>query len=45
MAAIIILLIWLCISATIILMGEDKNAEIEARTAHDTTGELAEPMR
>lgn len=44
MAGVIILLMWLWISAFIILMGAELNAEIEAQTAHDTTVGPDEPM-
>lgn len=37
MAGVIILLMWLWISAYIILLGAEFNAEIEAQTAEDTT--------
>jgi len=44
MAGVIILLMWLWISAFIILMGAELNAEMEAQTAHDTTVGPDEPM-
>ncbi|WP_434223014.1 hypothetical protein [Pseudosulfitobacter pseudonitzschiae] len=37
MAGVIILLMWLWISALIILLGAELNAGIEAQTAADTT--------
>lgn len=44
MAGVIILLMWLWISAFIIMMGAELNAEIEAQTAEDTTVGPDEPM-
>ncbi|MBV7411086.1 YihY/virulence factor BrkB family protein [Maritimibacter sp. DP1N21-5] len=44
MAGVIILLVWLWISAYIILMGAELNAEIEAQTAIDTTVGPEKPM-
>lgn len=44
MAGVIILLMWLWISAYIILLGAEFNAEIEAQTAEDTTVGSDEPM-
>ena len=37
MAGVIILLMWLWISAFIVLLGAELNAEMEAQTTHDTT--------
>jgi len=37
MAGVIVLLMWLWLSAYIVLMGAELNAEIEAQTARDTT--------
>lgn len=44
MAGVIILLMWLWISAFIILLGAELNAEIEAQTKKDTTEGPDEPM-
>lgn len=43
-AGVIILLMWLWISAFIILLGAELNAEIEAQTSKDTTTGSDEPM-
>ncbi|KEO61697.1 YihY/virulence factor BrkB family protein [Thioclava indica] len=40
----IVLLMWLWVSAFIVLMGAELNAEIEAQTRHDTTTGENEPM-
>ena len=44
MAGVIILLMWLWISAFIVLLGAELNAEMEAQTSHDTTVGPDEPM-
>ncbi|MFC6585312.1 YihY/virulence factor BrkB family protein [Sulfitobacter aestuariivivens] len=44
MAGIIVLLMWMWLSAFIIMLGAEINAEIEAQTRHDTTTGRAEPM-
>lgn len=44
MAGAIILLMWLWISAFIVLLGAELNSEIEAQTRHDTTVGPDEPM-
>ncbi|MCQ0969512.1 YihY/virulence factor BrkB family protein [Paracoccus sp. TK19116] len=44
MAGVIILLMWLWISAYIILLGAELNAEMEAQTAEDTTSGKDQPM-
>ncbi len=44
MAGVIILLMWLWISAFIVLIGAELNAEIEAQTTADTTVGQDEPM-
>src|SRR5690606_8657708 len=44
MAGVIILLMWLWISAFIVLLGAELNAEIEAQTSADTTVGPEEPM-
>lgn len=44
MAGVIILLMWLWISAFIVLLGAELNAEIEAQTSADTTVGPQEPM-
>ncbi|MCX7568196.1 YihY/virulence factor BrkB family protein [Sulfitobacter sp. F26169L] len=44
MAGVIILLMWLWISAFIVLMGAELNAEVEAQTTSDTTVGPDEPM-
>ncbi|MDB2551649.1 YihY/virulence factor BrkB family protein [Paracoccus sp. (in: a-proteobacteria)] len=44
MAGVIILLMWLWISAFIVLLGAELNAEIEAQTAADSTVGPDEPM-
>ena len=42
--AVVILMMWFWISAYIILMGAEVNAEMEHQTRHDTTAGHAEPM-
>jgi len=37
LAGVVVLLMWFWISAFIILLGAELNAEMEAQTAHDTT--------
>lgn len=37
MAGVVVLLMWLWLSAYIVLLGAELNAEIEAQTTHDTT--------
>lgn len=44
MAGVIILLMWLWISAFIVMLGAELNAEIEAQTSTDTTVGPDEPM-
>ncbi len=44
LGAVIILLTWMWVSAFIVLMGAELNAEIEHQTRRDTTGGEAEPM-
>ncbi len=44
MAGVIILLVWLWISAFIVLLGAELNAEIEAQTKHDSTTGESEPI-
>ena len=44
MAGVIILLMWLWISAFIVLLGAELNSEIEAQTRYDTTVGPGEPM-
>ena len=44
MAGVIILLMWLWISAFIVLLGAELNAEMEAQTKADTTVGLDQPM-
>lgn len=44
LAGVIVLLMWLWLSAFIILMGAELNAEMEAQTRHDTTTGPDEPM-
>ncbi|MGR3761801.1 YihY/virulence factor BrkB family protein [Roseobacteraceae bacterium NS-SX3] len=44
LAGAVVLLMWLWISAFIILLGAELNAEIEAQTAYDTTVGPDEPM-
>ena len=44
LAGIVVMLMWLWISAFIILLGAELNAEIEAQTRHDTTAGEPEPM-
>jgi membrane protein len=43
-AGVIVLLMWLWISAVVILLGAELNAEIEAQTARDTTTGHREPI-
>ena len=44
LAGVIVLLTWLWLSAYIVLMGAELNAEIEAQTRHDTTTGAPQPM-
>lgn len=44
LAGVIVLLMWFWISAFIILLGAELNAEIEAQTRHDTTVGADQPM-
>ncbi len=44
LAGVIILLMWLWISAFVILVGAELNAEMEAQTRHDTTVGQDQPM-
>lgn len=44
LAGVIVLLMWLWISAFIVLLGAEINAEVEAQTAYDTTTGPDEPM-
>jgi membrane protein len=44
LAAVIILLLWLYLSAYVILLGAEFNAETEHQTRHDTTGEKNKPL-
>lgn len=44
LAGVIVLLMWFWISAFIILLGAELNAEIEAQTRHDTTVGPDQPM-
>ncbi len=44
LAGVIVLLMWLWISAFVVLMGAELNAEIEAQTCYDTTVGPDEPM-
>ena len=44
MAGVIVLLMWLWLSAYIVLMGGELNSEIEAQTKVDTTTGPDEPM-
>ncbi|UWQ53328.1 YihY/virulence factor BrkB family protein [Leisingera caerulea] len=44
LAGVVVLLMWLWISAFIVLLGAEINAEVEAQTAYDTTVGPAEPM-
>ena len=44
LAGVVVLLMWFWISAFIILLGAELNAEIEAQTRHDTTVGQSEPM-
>lgn len=43
-AGVIVLLMWMWISAWVVLLGAELNSEIEAQTARDTTTGLREPM-
>ena len=43
-AGVIVLLMWLWLSALVILLGAELNAELEAQTARDTTVGPREPM-
>ena len=43
-AGVVVLLMWLWISAYIVLLGAEVNAEVEAQTRHDTTDGAREPM-
>jgi membrane protein len=44
MAGVIVLLMWMWLSAFIILLGAELNAEIEAQTRMDTTVGEGDPM-
>jgi membrane protein len=44
LAGVIVLLTWMWLSAYIVLIGAELNAEMEAQTAHDTTTGRHEPM-
>lgn len=44
LAGVVVLLMWLWISAFIVLLGAEINAEVEAQTAYDTTVGPEEPM-
>ncbi len=44
LAGVIVLLMWLWISAYIVMMGAELNAEMEAQTRYDTTVGADEPM-
>lgn len=44
LAGVVVLLMWLWISAFIVLLGAEINAEVEAQTAYDTTVGPDEPM-
>ena len=44
LAGVIVLLMWLWISAYIVILGAELNAEMEAQTKHDTTVGTDEPM-
>jgi membrane protein len=44
LAGVIVLLTWMWLSAYIVLIGAEVNAEMEAQTAHDTTTGAREPM-
>ncbi len=44
LAGIVVLLLWLWISALVVLMGGEINAEMEAQTRYDTTTGPDEPM-
>jgi membrane protein len=43
-AGVIVLMLWLFLSAFIVLLGAEINSEIEHQTAHDTTVGEPEPM-
>jgi membrane protein len=44
LGGVIVLLMWLYLSAFVILLGAEVNAEIEHQTARDTTGGTPQPM-
>lgn len=44
LAGVVVLLMWLWLSAYIILLGAELDSEMEAQTRHDTTTGSAEPM-
>ncbi|UWQ21133.1 YihY/virulence factor BrkB family protein [Jannaschia sp. W003] len=44
LAGVVVMLMWMWISAYVILMGAELNSEIEAQTARDTTTGPREPM-
>ena len=44
MAGVIVLLMWMWLSAFIVLLGAELNAEVEAQTRHDTTTGADRPM-
>ncbi|WGH77933.1 YihY/virulence factor BrkB family protein [Jannaschia ovalis] len=43
-AGVVVMLLWMWISAVVILLGAELNSEIEAQTARDTTTGIREPM-
>jgi hypothetical protein len=43
-SAVIALLVWFCLSAFVVLLGAELNAEMEHQTAKDTTTGRPKPM-
>ena len=44
LGAIVVLLLWLWLSAYVLLLGAELNAEVERQTAHDTTTGASKPL-
>lgn len=44
LGSILIVLIWLYLSATVVIIGAEINSEVERQTAHDSTVGSSEPL-
>ena len=44
LAAVVLLLLWLLVSAAVVLLGAEVNAELERQTARDSTSGPEQPM-